>query len=67
MQEYSADMSSYKYAAYLFDVDNVASNELKRVEIEPLTSPAGLKFIKVLKYDSENDILYVVMGNEDYT
>lgn len=66
------DPATFKFAAYLFDASNLASGALKRVQIDPLTFPAGdkrvgLQFNKVLGYDSTSNTLYVVMSNAAYT
>lgn len=72
VKEYTADLQSFKYAAYLFDVANLASTSLKRIQIDPLTFPSadkrvGLQFNKLLGYDDTTDTLYVVMSNSEYT
>jgi hypothetical protein len=66
------DPATFKFAAYLFDASNLASSALKRIQIDPLTFPAGdkrvgLQFNKVLGYDSTSNTLYVVMSNAAYT
>lgn len=72
VKEYSADLQSFNFAAYLFDATNLASPNLRRVQIDPLTFPTGdkrfgLKFNKVLGYDETSNTLYVVMSNAGYT
>jgi hypothetical protein len=66
------DPATFNFAAYLFDASNLASSALKRVQIDPLTFPAGdkrvgLQFNKVLGYDETSNTLFVVMSNAGHT
>jgi hypothetical protein len=72
VKEYSANLKSFNFAAYLFDAEDLSSTNLKRVQINPLIFNQGdikygLTFSKVLGYHEPSNTLNVIMSNKDVT